>query len=225
MHAQRTALASAMLIAALAAARGEAGPIPWSYEWNTQPVVCNADTPGPSGSPAGGIHLTPGAITITGNPHGIAWGSSSIVAVKLTTFDFSPNFDGPDRFTNTPYELKVKLTDVASQTWGNLNFSGVFNGSMTDSTVNLQTQFTSSRWQRLQLGQNVYTVTLTNYSPPGPPSIGSEGQIAAFVDVHPVGAPEPSALSLAGVGVLAALLSRWRRQAKSHRLLRFFRIR
>ncbi len=123
MQPQRAAIAGAMLIVALAAGRGEAGLIPWSYEWNTHPIVCNADSPGPSGSPAGGIHLTPGAITITGHPHGIAWGSGNIVAVNLTTFSFSPNPDGPARFTNTPYQLAVKLTDVDSNASGSLHFS------------------------------------------------------------------------------------------------------
>ena len=68
MQPQRAAIAGAMLILALAASRGEAGLIPWSYEWNTHPIVCNADSPGPSGSPAGGIHLTPGASPSPGIP-------------------------------------------------------------------------------------------------------------------------------------------------------------
>jgi hypothetical protein len=213
MHPQRAALAGAVLIVALAASRGEAGMIPWSYEWNTHPIVLNADPPGPHGTSPGGIHLIPGAITITGSPDGVAHGSANITAVKLATFSFSPNSQ-PDRFNNAPYQLAVKLTDVNSQTFGSLRFSGVFNGSMTDSTVNLHTKFTSPIRQSLALGHNVYTVTLTSYSPPGPPSVGSEGNISAFVDVRPAHAPEPSSLMLAGAGIVGMALSRLRRLAR-----------
>lgn len=212
MQPRKAILAGIMLLLALPASRGEAGMIPWSYEWNTHPVVCNADSP--SGAPVGGIHLIPGAITITGNPHGIALGSGNIVAVNLTTFSFSPSPNGsPDHFTNTPYQLVVKLTDVDSKVSGDLHFSGVFNGTLTDTAANLQTKFTSPTLRRILLGHNVYTVTLTSYSPPGPPSVGNEGSISAFVDVHPAHAPEPSSLLLAGTGLVATLLSRLRRRA------------
>ena len=212
MQPRKAALAGIMLLLALPASRGEAGLIPWSYEWNTHPVVVNADSS--SGTPGGGIHLIPGAITITGNPHGIALGSENIVAVNLMTFSFSPSPNGaPDHFTNSPYQLVVKLTDVDSKVSGDLHFSGVFNGTLTDTASNLQTKFTSPTLRRILLGHNVYTVTLTSYSPPGPPSVGNEGSISAFVDVHPAHAPEPSSLLLAGTGLVATLLSRLRRRA------------
>ncbi|HEY7152605.1 MAG TPA: PEP-CTERM sorting domain-containing protein [Gemmataceae bacterium] len=211
MHPQRATLAGAVLIVALSASRGEAGLIPWSYEWNTHPIVLNADSPKPHGASPGGIHLIPGAITITGSPDGVAHGSANITAVKLATFIFSPTSQ-PDRFHNTPYQLAVKLTDVHSHAFGSLHFSGAFNGTMTDSTVNLKTKFTSPRRQSLTLGHNVYTVTLTSYSPPGPPSVGSEGNISAFVDVRPAHAPEPSSLMLAGSGVVVAALCWLRRR-------------
>jgi hypothetical protein len=213
MQPQRVAIVTTVLVLTLADSRSEAGPIPWSYEWNTHPIVCNADSAGPSGNPTGGIHLIPAAITITGHPHGIAWGSDHIIAVNLTTFSFSPSPGGdPDHFTNTPYQLAVHLTDVHSHSSGNLHFAGVFNGTMTDSDVNLQTRFTSPTLQRLVLGHNVYTVTLTSYSPPGPPSVGSEGSISAFVDVRPAHAPEPSSLLLAGSGLGVTILSWLRRR-------------
>lgn len=214
---QRAVFAGAILILTLAASRGRAGSIPWSYEWDTHPIVCNADSPNSNGSPVGGIHLTPGAITITGNPHGIAWGNGSIVAVKLTTFSFSPSPDGPARFTDAPYQLAVKLTDVNSNKSGNLQFSGVFNGTMTDTAVNVQTRFTSPTWRSIVLGENMYTVTLTSYSPPGPPTAGSAGSISAFVAVHPESAPEPSSLLLAGSGLATTLLTWLRRRLAGFR--------
>jgi hypothetical protein len=216
MQPQRTVITAALLLLALSTARSEAGLIPWSYEWNTRPIVVNADSPNPGGNPTGGIHLIPGAITITGHPPGVAWGSGSIVAVNLTTFSFSPDPGGaPGRFTNTPYQLNVKLTDVDSHVSGSLHFAGVFNGTMTDSTLNLQTRFTSPTKRLILLGHNVYTVTLTSYSPPGPPSVGSEGSISAFVDVHPAHAPEPSSLLLAGTGLTATILTWLRRRIRT----------
>jgi hypothetical protein len=92
-----------------------------------------------------------------------------------------------------------------------LEFAGVFNGTLTDSWVHVQTRFTAPIQHSLLLGHNLYTVTLTSYVPPGPPAVGSEGKIGAFVDVHPVNNPEPSSLVLAGLG-LAGVLGPWLRR-------------
>jgi hypothetical protein len=206
---QRVILAGAILIAALAASRGEAALIPWSYEWNARPIVVDADAP--PGRPAAGITLIPGAITITGGPHGVAWGSSQIVAVNLATFSFSPS-GSSYRFSDAPYQLSARLTDIDSHTSRSLSFSGVFNGTMTDSRVDLRTRFLSPVRQSVVLGHHRYTVTLASYAPPGPPAIGSQGKISAYVEVRPATAPEPSSLLLAATGLAATLFfARWRK--------------
>jgi hypothetical protein len=194
--------------------RSQAELIPWSYQWNANPIVVDADPLGPHHTPSGGITLTPGAITITGGNPGVAWGSSNIVAVNLTAFTFSPNPDGkPYSFTNSPYRLGVTLTDVNSKASGTLNFAGVFDGSLTDSTADLHTRFTSATRQSLILGHHRYTVSLTSYSPPDPPAEGGAGKISAFVNVQPVSAPEPSTLVLTGIGLAVAAFSCLRRRA------------
>ncbi|MGH7172324.1 MAG: PEP-CTERM sorting domain-containing protein, partial [Gemmataceae bacterium] len=211
MPPRRVAFTVALLIVALSTRRGEAGLIPWSYAWNAQPIVVNADPLGPHSQPTGGITLTPGAITITGGSPGVALGNANIVAVNLTAFTFAPSPDGkPYQFTNSPYHLGVTLTDVNSKASGTMSFAGVFNGSLTDSSVNLDTRFTSPTQQCLTLGHNVYTVKLTTYTPPGAPADGGEGSISALVNVQP--APEPSTLFLAAAGLVSATLAWLRRR-------------
>jgi hypothetical protein len=216
MRSPRSQLVAAVLIAALTAGRAGAGLVPWSYQWNAHPIVVNADSSSPNSPPPGGITLIPGAITITGGSHGAALGSASIVAVNLSTFTFSPSPSGvPDRFSNASYTLSVTLSDLDSGKSGSLKFNGIFNGTMTDSSISLQTRFTSPTKQSVTIGHNAYTVTMTSYTPPGPPSVGNEGEIKAFVDVRPDTAPEPSTLLLCGIGFVTALFSpfcrpRWR---------------
>lgn len=204
MLPRRVAFVVAVLIVALSTRRGQAGLIPWSYAWNAHPVVVDADPLGPHSRPTGGITLTPGAITITGGTPGVALGNARIVAVNLTAFTFSPSPNGkPYHFTNSPYRLGVTLTDVDSKTSGTLAFAGVFNGTLTDSSVDLGTRFTSPTRRWLTLGHDVYTVQLTAYTPPGSPEAGREGNISALVSVQP--APEPSSLILAVIGLVSSL--------------------
>jgi len=211
MPLRRVAFIVALLTVALCARRSEAGSIPWSYAWNAQPIVVDADPLGPNSRPVGGITLTPGAIAITGGTPGVAWGNANIVAVNLTAFTFSPSPDGkPYQFTNSPYHLGVTLTDVDSKTSGTLTFNGVFDGSLTNSSVDLKTHFLSQGPQCLTLGHHFYTVQLTNYKAPGPPVEGAEGNISALVSVQP--APEPSCLVLALTGLISTTLVRWRRR-------------
>jgi len=214
MTPRRLALALTLLIVALNARRGEAGLIPWSYQWNAQPTVIDADSLGADRTPAGGIALTPGAITITGGNPGVALGNANIVAVNLTAFTFSPSPDGtPYSFTNSPYRLSITLTDVDSNQSGTLYFAGVFDGSFTNWAVDLHTHFTSATQQWLVLGNNRYTVSLTTYIPPEPPAEGGDGNISASVSVQPASAPEPSGLFLAGIGLASAAFCGLRRRA------------
>ncbi len=198
-------------IAARTPGRGEAELIPWSYEWNAQPIVIKADPLSPN-QPPGGITLTPGAITISGGNPGVALGNANIVAVNLTAFTFAPTSNGkPYQFTNSPYHLGITLTDVDSGQSGTLHFSGVFDGDFTAWKMGLGTRFTSTPQQSLILGRHRYSVTLGHFTPPDPPAEGGAGSISASVSVQPVSAPEPSALLLACSGLVGAAFSCLRR--------------
>jgi|SRR5579875_447345 hypothetical protein len=214
MILRRVALTATLLIVVLKPQRGEAGLIPWSYQWSAQPTVVDADPLGPNHTPVGGITLTPGAITITGGNRGVALGNANIIAVNLTAFTFSPSPNGkPYSFTNAPYRLGITLTDAGSKQTGSIYFTGVFDGSLTDQTIDLHTYFTSATQQSLVLGHNRYTVSLTTYTPPDPPAEGGAGSIGAFVSVQPVSMPEPSALVLAGISLVTVTFSALRRCA------------
>lgn len=218
MPPRRLVFAIALLLPMLTSRRGEAGLIPWSYQWSAQPVVIDADPLGPHNTPSGGITLTPGAITITGGQPSAAYGSKSIVAVNLTAFNFSSSPSGEYHFTKSPYNLGVTLTDVDSHQSGTLQFAGTFSGYFTQNKMVLSTSFTSAMPQVLVLGKNNYIVNLTTYSPPQPPAQGGAGTISALVNVQPV--PEPSSLFLAGTGLAAAALSWLRRDTYPKFLLR-----
>lgn len=212
MPLRRTLFVVALLFAAPIGRRGEASSIPWSYQWSANPIVLDADPLGPHHAPIGGITLTPGAIAITGGSTGIAHGNDKIIAVNLTAFTFAPTPNGaPYHFTDSPYSLNVTLTDVDSHKVGSLRFSGVFEGSFTDQKMDLATHFLSATRQCLPLGHDLYTVTLTSYTPPAPPSDGGAGNISAFVNVQPLTTAEPSSLILATVGCIFALVL-WRRR-------------
>jgi hypothetical protein len=219
MPLRRITLVVGLILLALQAPRAQAGPVPWTYQWNARPIVLDADPLGAHRRPIGGITLTPGALSITGGSPGVAHGNANIVAVNLTAFAFAPTPNGqPYRFSDAPYSLRMTLTDTDSRRWGVLRFDGLFEGSFTDRKMDLTTRFTSAARQCLLLGHDFYTVTLHSYTPPEPPSQGGAGNISAVVSVQPLAAPEPSSLILFAAGLVCALASWMRRSLSSRRL-------
>src|SRR5262249_54232243 len=97
--------------------------------------------------------------------------------------------------------------------------TGVFNGSISAGSSRLGFTLTGPRVQTLVLGNDVYTITLGRYAPPGPPGSQNSGSIAAFVSVRDgtAHAPEPPTALLACLGVSCLGLVSWRRWARGHR--------
>jgi hypothetical protein len=178
--------------------------ISWSYNWSRTPGTVFAD-----GS-------TTSFITLTDEKLKGAVGDSDIVATNLRTFSDAPR-SNPAQFTNKQYTLSLFLLDKASGRSGTLFFTGEFNGDLSELSANITNAFTSAITQVLVLGRHKYTVTIGQYSPPGPQGSANAGSISAHavvrVDDIPQ-APEPTGLALAGLGLPALVLTLARRRRR-----------
>jgi hypothetical protein len=197
----RVALAFPLLLVAAASARAD--PIQWNYNWEPTTAVVKADKPGT------------GTIQLFDEKAGSAAGNSDTVATNLTTLGTADS-KKPDTFTNAAYGLVLTLTDEASGKSGTLTFKGLLNGTVSAKSAHIGNTFIVPTTQTLLLGQDLYTVTITSYAPPGPPTASKQGAISASVSVQPntvVGdTPEPATLTLAGLGACGAGLGCWWRR-------------
>jgi hypothetical protein len=157
-----------------------------------------------------------GHIHLSDEPAVTATDSTDVVAANLRTVHAG---SAPDVYHNVAWGLTVKITDLASHKSGSLHFAGLFNGTVTAGSAHVLNTFTGPSTLSIQLGKNVYTVTLDAYTPPGPPSSKRMGSLGAFIEVAPAASlgplsvvPEPSTLILAGLGVSGVGASWWRRR-------------
>jgi hypothetical protein len=200
----------------LGAGQAKAELIDFSYQWSVMPTSV---IPGGTGT-----------VTLSTAPDGSAQaelGASTPTFVPgATVTTNSSATDPPDSF-NTPFSMKVHLTDAMSGLAGDLSFSGTVAGELTGTTSALTSTFDEPVTKTLELGDHVYTVTidpsLVNLPAPGatsPASIDARVTVASKgpgpVDPPPVGAPEPSALLLGATAVLGLAARRMLR----HRLSR-----
>jgi hypothetical protein len=187
----------------LAAGAGRADPVTWSYSWSggPDPVAAN-------GAHSGGIFLLdPQPATVTG--------SQNVVATQVEVFT-AALASNPDLFTDKPYHMDLTLHDGSAT--GNLTFTGLFNGVLSVSGVQLSNTFTGLTQQSLTLNGHTYTVTVGGFTPP--PNVNNPGTIHAQIDVQggttkpppPHGTPEPSGLVLAGLGLACLGLCRRRKR-------------
>jgi hypothetical protein len=200
----------AFLIAAVAPAQGAF--VSWSYNWSRVPAdVVSADAFGTS------------RISLTDEPLGRVTNSSDIIATNIKTSSTAPRAN-PNHFLDGAYSLTLRLTDDASGETGTLTFDGVFNGTLSSSSADISTSFTSATSGTLVLGGHTYAVTIGDYSPPGPPGINNAGSIGAHVEVTPGpevppppptnDMPEPSTVVLGLIGMAFAGVSFWWKYGK-----------
>src|SRR5262249_37475146 len=142
------------LLFAQAGARADL--VAWSYNWTPSATVLFADSPGTS------------KIMLTNEPVGAAEGSSDIVATNIKTAS-TATAAAPDTFTNAAYKLTLSLVDTQSKMSAALTFDGFFSGTLSATSSNLKNTFAGNMVQKVQLGSNMYTVTMTAFAPPGPP--------------------------------------------------------
>lgn len=181
--------------------------ISWQYNWSRSPGILYADVP------------SKGYITLTDESLKSAAGSSDIVATNIRVYSTASPAK-PATFTHKGYTLTLFLLDEESGKSGTMNFTGEFNGTVSKLSSRLDNTFTSSTTQELLLGNNLYTVTIGPYAPPGPPSATNAGAVSAFAQVSVRNiqkTPEPSTLVLAGIALPALGLVYLRKRWQLHR--------
>ncbi len=201
-----------LLLLSATQVRADPIDIDWTYSWTPSSVSLFGD----SGSKGGYIAFTP-------NSAAGATNTSTIVATNLTTVSgASPNL--PDQYGAGTgfYSLSLVITDVASgqsNLLNPLNFAGKLSGTFSDHNSLVTNQFSGLLTQQVTLGDNVYTVTIGPYTPPGPPNVDNQvvGSIGALVSVEPAvietkNAPEPSTMVLSLFGLTTVGAGWWRKR-------------
>jgi len=197
-------------------ARADLIPAPnaqWSYNFTPNQSVVAADSPGT------------GTVSFTNEPTKGATGNSDVVVTNLKVTSTAPAIGGDTLNTSGAYKIGLVLTDQASgSNSGTLWFTGKLGGNFSSSNANVTNKFTgTTSYTWTASNGNVYTVSLTGYTPPGPPTASNFGSISAHVTVQQPGggtsggggAPEPSSLVLSCLGLSFAGAASWRKRRRS----------
>jgi len=180
--------------------------VKWTYNWAPGAPAVTGD-----GNPAAGV-------TFTNEPTGDAIGDSDIVATNLRVFSAAPGAT-PDNITAGNYKLVLNVTtkDATDTTVTRaLTFTGQLKGAFSKDNSNITNVFGPDVTQEAVLGAYTFRVTLTSYTPPGPPNQSNAGSISAHVTLSPVhGVPEPSSILLSCLGGLSCVGAAWRRKYRA----------
>jgi hypothetical protein len=209
-------IASTAGLLLLAGTPAWADPTPTETHWtyNFTPT----SSPNPSFIQADG-GAGSGSVSFTNEPTKGATNSSDVVLTNLRVSSTASNSSPDTLNSNGAWSVKLQLTDSASGASTFMTFSGKLGGSFSAENANVtntNTSQTSFTWTAPN--GNKYTVTLGNFTPPGPPDASNAGSIAAHVSVTPgtgpvVGhMPEPSTLVLSCLGLSFAGLASWRKR-------------
>jgi hypothetical protein len=209
MRASPVARAGATwILLLLGAGELHADPIQWSYQWSNSPAEVKATT-------------GTGYISLTDETLHTVIGDTDLVATDLQAHSTAPVAQ-PDVFTAQGYSLNLYLQDSSGAN-DTLTFTGQFDGTLTASSSNIANTFTGQTTQSVTLGDHLYTVTISSYTPPGPTGEGSTGSIGAHAEVSVqtiiASLPEPGSLMLSLVGASCLLLVRPTRLPHSRKTL------
>jgi hypothetical protein len=193
------------------ASQTQTPPIAWSYNFTPTQSFVSANSPGT------------GTVTFTNGPTQGASGNSDVVVTNLRTSS-TASLSAPDSLTSSgAYSISMMLKDTASGQSTTLMFTGKLGGSFSSLNANVTNMFTGKSTDTVNLGGNTYTVSMTGYTPPGPPTANNAGSISAHVTVAPTngtghgagGAPEPSSLVLSCLGLTLAGAASWRKRRRT----------
>ncbi len=185
--------------------------VQWTYDFSATAPAVTAD-----GNPSAGV-------TFTNEQPKAAVGNSDIVATNLRVFSTAPG-SSPDAITgsNGNYKISLVLTNTTDPGAPSkaFTFTGTLKGTFSAENANVGNTFGPGSTQTVQLGNYNFQVSLTSYTPPGPPDQSNAGSISAHVTVtavdggnpHPADVPEPSTMLLAGLGLTVLGAARWRKR-------------
>jgi hypothetical protein len=207
------ALAAGLLCLAGSQARASQTQTPaiqWSYNFTPSQSFVSADSPGT------------GTVTFTNGLTQSASGNSDVVVTNLRTSS-TALISSPETLTsNGAYSVSMMLKDATSGQTATLTFTGKLGGNFSSVNSNVTNTFTGQSTETVTLGGNTYTVGLTGYTPPGPPTANNAGSISAHVTVSSnlgngtgASAPEPSTMVLSCLGLTLAGAASWRKRRRT----------
>jgi hypothetical protein len=128
-----------------------------------------------------------------------------------------------ESYSNGDYKIALTIGDLTLN--GTLYFTGQLSGTVgPGNTYLVNNTFTGPTTQTLQLGPQVYTVTIGPFDPPALNTVADgvvpadlPGAILAVASVSPPEAPEPSTLALASAALSLFGVRLWRRRAAGAR--------
>lgn len=218
-------LLTAFFILAAQEGRALANPIYFDFQSQVYPVPSSGQT-----SNGYSVNFTPAPPAGQGEAeidagYGVHVAGTSSVNIAIMGWTAQPDpsniaLNGsPSLFNAQPFKLVLSLTDEASRAQGTLYFQGTFSGEIPTYTGGTL-RFAPSI-QTLVLGHNTYTVDLSHQTSwvaqqtwMMMAGFGGAYDVAAQVTVQPLpvqSAPEPTSLTLAGLGLAMVLGGRLHR--------------
>jgi hypothetical protein len=206
----------ALALVLLSGGSTQASLINWGFQTSSIPGSLSSDT-GP-----GSVALLT-STTIDPSYVVPVVGNSGIVLANLQTFS-NASITSPDSFTPSSGTYSIALTlyddpyNPLSSNSTTVFINGKFQGNWSEKNSNISNTFTSALSQTTTVGDLVFTVSTFSYTPPGPPNATWYGSLGAVITVSRSElqeVPEPTSLSLAGLGLSIAGISAWRRRRAS----------